>query len=477
MREVSKNFVSLFISDAASRILGFVGVVYIARLLTIEGFGLVNYGLAFLTYALLFANPGLTTIGAREIAKDHINRKIIEEVLGLRVLFALIIFIIFIVGLKIIPGQPETKKVILVYLFSLFPFAVLLEFVFQGREEMEYIGISRLVQYGVYVGLLLVFLGKGQGILVVPTSFFVGCSVAATFLIIVFFSKYKSLRLKFSFSSWRRLLIISTPVGLATIFNQVSLNLPPIFLGVFYSKIEVGLFSAGYKIIIMLLIIERVFHYVFFPIISKQYSRSPEKLKSSFTFLTRLLFAITVPLALGGIILANKIILFIFGSGYETAVNVFRILLLYFLISPINSIFGYGLISIEREWQFFKVITITAIINVILIVILGIYVKSLGVAYALFISEMIGLVLMNKELRKSVQFKSVKYLVKPIIATIIVGTVLYVCRDFHIMVLLVLGIFVYLLSVYFIKLFTKDELRDIKQAFSVKKQNTTSDSF
>jgi O-antigen/teichoic acid export membrane protein len=65
MKKVSRNFVSLFASDGLSRVFGFVATVCIARTLTVEGFGLIHYGLAFLTYAMLFTNPGLTTIGAR----------------------------------------------------------------------------------------------------------------------------------------------------------------------------------------------------------------------------------------------------------------------------------------------------------------------------------------------------------------------------------------------------------------------------
>lgn len=468
MKQVSKNFISLFISDAASRILGFIAIVYIARLLSVEGFGLVSYGLAFLTYALLFANPGLTTIGAREIAKDIKNRRIIDEILGLRLTLASLIFVLFIVGLSVIPGQLFTKRIILFYLLSLFPFAILLEFVFQGRQEMECIGISRFIQYGIYVILLFILLKKTQDILMVPVSFFAGYSIAAGFLIVVFLYKYKSIRIKFSFNLWRDLLITSTPVGLATIFNQVSLNLPPIILGVLYTKAEVGYFSAGFRIVAMLLIIERVFHYVFFPIISKQFKHAQDKLKSSFTFLTRLLFAITIPLACGGIVLADGLIDFIFGAEFEGAILIFRILLLYFLFAPVNTIFGYGLVAINQQKRFLKVITITAIINTILIIILGIHFKGQGAAAALFVSEMIGIILMHRELIRFIEFNSLKYIVKPLISAILMGIVLYTLRQWHVIILVILGIFIYTILFYLIKGFSKEELRNLKLTFTQK---------
>ena len=56
---------------------------------------------------------------------------------------------------------------------------------------------------------------------------------------------------------------MAMPVGLATIFNQIALYLPTVALGFFHAKVEVGLYSAAYKIVAMLLIIERVFHFVF----------------------------------------------------------------------------------------------------------------------------------------------------------------------------------------------------------------------
>jgi O-antigen/teichoic acid export membrane protein len=177
----------MFISDAASRVIGFFATVYIARLLAAEGFGLISYGLAFLSYALLFANPGLTTIGAREVAKDTHNRRIIDEILGLRIVLATVVFFVLLICIFIVPGHAVTKTVILFYALSIFPFALLLEFVFQGREEMEYIGISRIFQYGVYIIVLFILVRNSQHILMVPISFLFGYCAAAVFLIFIFF--------------------------------------------------------------------------------------------------------------------------------------------------------------------------------------------------------------------------------------------------------------------------------------------------
>ena len=464
MKKISRNFISLFISDGVTRLIGFAATVYIARLLAVEGFGLINYGLAFVSYALLFANPGMTIIGAREVAKAPENRRFIEEMLGLRFFLAVVVFAVLFAGTNIIPGDGVTKRIIIAYALALFPFAVLLEFVFQGREEMLYIGAGRIVQYGVYLIFLLLLMRGAADILVVPFAFVIGYMIAAGFLIAIYITKYKSFKLRFSVSKWRSILSTSIPVGLAVIFNQVTISLPPIILGIFRNDYSVGIFSAGYKVVFMLLVIERVFYYVFFPILSRQHKQNPEKLVGSFNFLTRFLFALTVPITLGGLILAPAIVTFIYGQAFVEAARVLRILLLYFMVVPVNTVFGYGLIAIDQEKRFFKVIMITAAISAVLITVLGLRFGFGGAAVALLISESTSIVLMRKQLGQFVRFACVKYTLKPIIAGLIMALFLYVLPGWNVIALVLLGMIIYLLMLYAIKGFTRADLSNIKHA-------------
>jgi O-antigen/teichoic acid export membrane protein len=465
MKKISRNFISLFFSDGITRIIGFAATVYIARTLAVEGFGQINFGLAFISYALLFANPGLTIIGAREVAKDPEDRGFIEQTLGLRLFLAIIIFVFFVVGILLFPGDSTTKRIILIYSATLFPFAVLLEFVFQGREEMEYIGVGRILQYASYLLLLLLFVRSTLDILVVPVSFVIGYAVSALFLLVIYIGRYRTFRFGFSFSRWRMLLGAAIPVGMAVIFNQVTISLPPIVLGLFKTNFEVGIFSAGYKIVFTLLIIERVFYYVFFPVLSRQYTENPSKLKSNFSFLTRFLFTLTIPLALGGLMLAPGIINIVYGQAFAEAANVLRILLLYFMIVPVNTIYGYGLIAMDREKRFFRIIAVTAFVSTLLIIGLGLKFGVLGAAAALLVSETVSISLMHRELKRVIRFESLRYALKPIGASLLMIVVLYTLRQWHLIALVVLGACVYLVVLYLFRGFSVLDLRNIKRMF------------
>lgn len=468
MKALPRNFISLFVSDIAGRLLGFFATVYIARLLGAQGLGLLSYGAAFLTYALLFTNPGLTTIGAREIAKGTDENKIIGNILGLRLVLTIVVFSLFILGVYLVPGQQATKTIIISYLVSLLPLSFILEFVFQGRQEMHHIGISRLLQYIVYVILLFIFLKEQLHIFHVPVYLFFGYLTASLFLMVVFFIKYRSLQIGFSLKTWHKLLFMAMPVGLATIFNQVALYLPAVALGIMHSKVEVGFYSAAYKIIAMLLIIERVFYFVFFPVISRQYRNAKSKLSHSFAFLTKLLFMITIPIAVCGVIMTENIIHFIYGPEFTGSVFVFQILLLYFLITPVNTIFGYGLVAIDQQRKFFRVIAYTALLCVIMVIILGFFFKALGAALALFFSEIVGIILMNRELKKHVSFRSFRQMLKPVIAALVSGIAVYVFHQEHVILLVLISVIIYLLVIYILKGFSQQELSDFKNILAGK---------
>ena len=83
----------------------------------------------------------------------------------------------------------------------------------------------------------------------------------------------------------------------------------------------------------------------------------------------------------------------------------------------------------------------------------------------MFVSETIAIVLMNRELKKFVKFKSLKYIIKPFIASFIMGIVLYALKHLSIIILVILGIIIYSVVFYLIKGFSREEIRNLKQTF------------
>jgi O-antigen/teichoic acid export membrane protein len=402
IKKLSKNFLFLTFGEGFSHIIGFVANAYIARILNVEGFGLINYCLAYLTYLLLFSNMGLTTLGVREVAKNTSNKRIIGEIVFTRLILTFILFSLFTIFTTLFLGNPLTRKIIMLYLLTAFPNALYLEFVFQAREEMEFIGAGRIIQYSIYFILIFILLKSREDLIYIPISFFCANLLSSLFLLLIFIKKYGILPI--SPANSYQTLVNALPIGFATIVYQAGINFPPIWLGIIHKEDDVGLFSASFKIILLLLIVERIFYYLFFPIFSQQANQGSTRLKKMFTFFSQLGFAITIFITSIGILFSKKILVMIYGSSFAPAQWILIILFFYFLLAPMNTIWGYGLVALNYEKKFFKVVTITAISNLILSILLGYFFKGIGTALAIFFSEFLGLLLMKKELNAIVKF-------------------------------------------------------------------------
>ncbi|MEO0095312.1 MAG: flippase [candidate division WOR-3 bacterium] len=402
IKKLSKNFFILIFGEGFSHFIGFIINAYIARVLSVEGFGIINYCLAFLTYLFLFSTMGLPTLGTREVARDNSNIRIMGEILGTRLFLTLIFYVISFLLILIIPGNALTKKIIFLYILAGIPYAFYLEFVFQAREEMEYVAGGRIIQYSSYLILILIFLKNKEQIIAVPLSFLGGYITATLFLFLLFLHKYKKINLSLNPLKSYQMLINALPIGLATMIYQAAMNFPVICLGIFHNERDVGFFSASFKIIILLLIIERVFYYLFFPIFSTQDQKNIGKI---LTFSSQIILSITFLITVLGIIFAQNIITLIYDSDFAPSVRVLRILLFYFMIAPLNTIWGYALVALNQEKKFLCVIIIISILNLILTIVLGYLLKATGVAIALFVSELIGLIIMKIKLNSVVQFQ------------------------------------------------------------------------
>jgi len=70
IQRIAKNIRVLLVSQIASYILGFFFVMYTARYLGTEGFGILSFALASIGILWCFSDLGLNTLTVREVARD-----------------------------------------------------------------------------------------------------------------------------------------------------------------------------------------------------------------------------------------------------------------------------------------------------------------------------------------------------------------------------------------------------------------------
>src|SRR4030067_2348178 len=113
-RRTFNNIFWLFISEVCAKGVVFLTTLYLARVLGIDGFGKFSLAIATSAYMWVFVDMGITGYGTREIARD---REKISEILrilnSLRLMLAVISFVILLAALNILDVPLDTRLVLL----------------------------------------------------------------------------------------------------------------------------------------------------------------------------------------------------------------------------------------------------------------------------------------------------------------------------------------------------------------------------
>lgn len=460
MRRITKNILFVFSGDVFSRVLGFFATIWLARVLGTHGFGEVSFAFTFLGYALLFVDPGLSSLGTREVAKTPLlSRGYIGRIIPLRFILAITAFIIITVLTFLIPAMAEVGPIIILYCLSLFPYALSVEWFFRGIEEMKYIGISAVIAYSFYLLPLLVFVKSPEDINFVPFFWFIGGVLSISFLALAAKRKreLKIENLQLEITGWG-LMRRALPIGIGTVMTQIYFNFDITMLGFMKGVEEAGLYTAAYKLLMFLLLIDRVFSMVVLPLISRYYRESKERLEGILSFAAKAVIAFVLPISAAGTVLALPIMRLIYGEGYTPASFAFQIVIWTLTITTIGSIYTQGLIASGNEKKYaVAMVTGTVaniVLNVIMIPILGI----IGAAMATVCSEIVMILFMRHVFNRIVKVQILPHIIRPAFASAVMCISLYFLRMLNVVLLVFIGASIYILFLYITGGITRDDI-------------------
>ncbi|MCK4357848.1 MAG: oligosaccharide flippase family protein, partial [Candidatus Cloacimonetes bacterium] len=172
IKKTAKNIGVLFAGDIFNRLIGFLAVAYLARILGASDFGLISIGLAFLSYSVTISSNGLPMLGVREVVKSENDNELVGDFITARFVFSLIvIFLIIIISCFI--KSSVLRSIILAYSLYLFPAVLLLDWYFQAKERMGLIVSVRAIGMIFYLFFILIFIKTNKDIIYVPYCWFI----------------------------------------------------------------------------------------------------------------------------------------------------------------------------------------------------------------------------------------------------------------------------------------------------------------
>ena len=119
-------------------------------------YGNFEFTLALMTFFALSVDLGLSTYGAREIAKQRSRAAILlRDICLLRALLAAGLFAVLVLLVLLVEKNPEVKILLILYGVSLLGIPGLLHWFFQGHDLMHWVAVAQIIRQGVLFFLSL----------------------------------------------------------------------------------------------------------------------------------------------------------------------------------------------------------------------------------------------------------------------------------------------------------------------------------
>lgn len=395
---IIKNTFWLTLANVGSRFLRLILLIYIARLLGATEYGKFTFALSFVLLFQVFADFGLFRIAVREFSKDKEKEKELPALLSLKILLSFCTLVLIFVFSFFITSDPLILKMIFILAVSNLISAYLEAFhaIFHARQKMEYDSLIRIFEASILIGVGLCVLFYFPSILNLSYAYLFASLTTLIFILFFFHFKIKRLTISWNKLIWKKYLIMSWPLALTSfsyiIYNQID----SVMMGSLGQITQTGWYNAAYRIIAIVIVPIGIISSSFYPILSKTFKKTKEELQRVWNYQMEIMILLAIPLVIGGLVLAPRIINYIFPSSFNPSILAFQILIVMAGIMFLYNAFRWILVIVDQQKKLFWAVLSGAIINIILNLILIPKFSLYGAAVATVITHLLILFLLVK---------------------------------------------------------------------------------
>ena len=421
-KSIAKNYIFNLIYQLLSIVLPLVTTPYLSRVLGPEPIGIYGYTISIVTYFILFGSLGISMYGQREIAyvqsdKDK-QSKVFWEINIVKFITLPISMFIFYLTFCIKGNYQVYYKILLLYMLSnIFDISWYL----QGIEEFGKTVIRNIIVK--MLSLVLIFICiKNQNDLWKYLLIFSVAELLGNLTMWMYLPKYIK-KVKLNDLEVRKHIKPTITLFIPQIATQIYTVMDKTMVGLITNNMsEVGYYEQSQKIVKAALTIITSLGTVMASRIANCYANNNREeilinIKKSFNFVCFL----GIPVVFGIMGISKNLVPWFYGDGYE------KVVLLLITTSPIILAIGFSnvtgmqyLVPVGKQKEYTKSVTIGAVSNLILNVILIRLIQSVGAAIASVLSEILVFVVQYYYVKDIIEIKQIarisfKYIISGLI--------------------------------------------------------------
>lgn len=390
VRRIAKNTVFLLFTQIIIYLIGFLYVIYSARYLGVLEFGMLSFALSLTGILSFFTDFGLGSLATREVAKNKsLTSKYVGNILAIKFLLSIATLIIISI-IIIIMGYSGQMEIIL-YLFTFYiifnSFSSTFCSIYQAYEKMEFQSITQISNSILILIGIIFAINKNYDVIGFASIYFISGILIFLFNIVIFIWKFTAPKLKFDLKFWKKSLKIGLPFGFGALFISIYFSIDSVLLSIIQGNTSVGYYNAAYRLAYALLFVPTAYFTSIYPVMSKYYKNEGNLLTIMYRRSFKYMFIIVILIAITTTLLADKIILFLYGVDYYGSIIALQILIWAIFFSYLAYSPTYSLYSVNKQKTHAKITFIGMIANIILNLISIKLFSYIGASIATVITE------------------------------------------------------------------------------------------
>jgi O-antigen/teichoic acid export membrane protein len=411
------NSLKLSIGDLLARLLNLACFLYLARVLGVTPFGVLELATAIIAYLLLVADGGLELWATREAARGISPPELVRRVFSLRLVLASAAFGIIVLALPILPDYPSLRSALLIFGATLFVQAVNLKWSVLGREHMARVSIGLFLTQAVFALGVFTLVRDSRDVLWVPVLKLAGDLVGAGYFYGLFVRSFGWVPPILTLRGTQQMLRPAFTMGTTQLLGVLSFSFDSVVLGLVLGPAAVAWYSAAYKPVTMALTVPLTYFMGLLPALARTHRQDPIAFRDLLSRSLQVSTIVAVSLGVAGTFLAEPVVLLLFGDAYLESVPVLRVLSWSLVLVILRASFRHGLLATGRQDMDLRCAAWSTLVNVVLNIILIPTNGLAGAAVATVIADLVWLILARHYVDRLVTTLRVRdYLGKPIIA-------------------------------------------------------------
>jgi O-antigen/teichoic acid export membrane protein len=389
-QRITSNTSYYMIALTTQKILAFIYFILIARFLGAEDIGKYALAVSFIQILAIFMDIGLSPSITRESSRDpDVIKRYFSNILGFKLIMSVIAVAILVVLAHLFGYSQLVKE--LLYLASIVMILDSLTLTFyamlRGLHVLHNESAGVIIYQVLVISLSLFGLYSGADVriliiaLIAGSIFNFGWSLTAL-------KKYSHIRfsIAFDWQTLKPLFLIALPFGITAIFIKLYQLGDTVLLSILSNEKELGWYSVSHKLVFALEFIPLAIIASIFPAMSSYFTTDKEKMYRTFESSSYYLMIIALPILMGGFVLAEPMVVALYGTDFIPSAESLKILLLsllfLFLNYPLSSLLG----AINKQKINMYFMGIAAFMSIMLNLFLIPRFGGLGAAWALLIS-------------------------------------------------------------------------------------------